>query len=101
MTAAGKSKADANIIIESVRLGIWNFKIARTSGHMLTQWWRDIKFAVPIIYRLFSDIFTFAPRLFTYFLFYMIWQGVEDALVTYFSSFLLRRVCRFTLLEDF
>ena len=28
-------------------------------------------------------------------------RPVQDALVTYFSSFLLRRVCRFTLLEDF
>jgi hypothetical protein len=93
MTAAEKSKTDSNIIIENIRLGIWNFKIAETSGHMLIQWWRNIEFAVPIIYRLFSDTFTLEPRLFTYFLFWGIWEGVEGALLTHFSSLLLRRVC--------
>jgi hypothetical protein len=101
MTAAEKSKTDSNIIIENIRLGVWNLKIAKTSGNMLIQWWRDINSAVPIIYRLFSDIFTLAPRLSTFFVFCKIWEGVEDALLTYFSSLLLRRVCRFTLLEDF
>jgi hypothetical protein len=93
MTAAEKSKADSNIIIENLRLGIWNLKIAKPTGHKLVQWWTDIKSAVPLLYRLCSDIFSLAPRLFTLFLFCQIWKGVEDALSMYFSSLLLRRVC--------
>jgi hypothetical protein len=93
MAAAEKSKADSNIVIENVRLGVWNLKIANTSGHMLIQWWRDIKSAIPLFYRLCSDIFTLAPRLFTLFILCQIWQGVEDALSMHFSSLLLRRVC--------
>jgi hypothetical protein len=93
MTAAEKSKADSdsNIIIEKLRLGVWTLKIAKTSGH---KWWTDVKSAVPLFYRLFSDIFTLSPRLFTIFVFCKIWQGVEDALLMHFSSLLLRRVCR-------
>ena len=93
MTAAEKSKADSNIIIEDVRLGVWNLKIAKTTGHKLAQWRRDINSAVPLFYRLCSDIFTLAPRLFPLFVFCQIWEGVEDALLMYFSSLLLRRVC--------
>ena len=92
MTAAEKSKANSNIIIENLRLGVWNLKIARTSGHKLVQWWTDIKAAVPLFHRLCSDIFALSPRLFTLFVFCQIWQGVEDALLMHFSSLLLRRV---------
>jgi hypothetical protein len=93
MTAAEKSKADSNIIIENLRLGVWNLKIARNTGHNLIQWWRDIKSAGPLFYRLCFDIFSLDPRLFTFFVFCQIWQGVEDALLMHFSSLLLRRVC--------
>ena len=93
MTAAEKSKADSNIVIETLRLGVWNVRIAKTTGHKLVQWWTDIKSAVPLFYRLCSDIYTLAPRLFTLFVFCQIWQGVEDALSMHFSSLLLRRVC--------
>ena len=93
MTAAEKSKADSNIVIETLRLGVWNVRIAKTTGHKLVQWWTDLKSAVPLFYRLCSDIYTLAPRLFTLFVFCQIWQGVEDALSMHFSSLLLRRVC--------
>lgn len=93
MTTAEKSKADSNIIIENLKLGIWDVKIAKTSGHILVQWWTDIKSAAPLFYRLCSDIFTLSPRLFTFFLFCQLWQGVEDALLMHFSSLLLRQVC--------
>ena len=93
MTAAEKLKDDSDIIIEDVRLGVWNLRIAKTTGHNLGQWWKDIKSAVPLFYRLCSDIFTLAPRLFTLFVFCQVWQGVEDALLLHFSSLLLRRVC--------
>ena len=88
MTAAEKSKAESNIIIENLRLGVWNLKIAKT-----TRRWRDIKSAVPLFYRFCSETFTLAPRLFTFFVFCQIWQGVEDALSMHFSGLLLRRVC--------
>ena len=90
MTAKEESKAhsNANIIIETVRLGIWKIRIAKTS-HTLSQ----IKSAVPLLYRLCSDIFTLAPRLFTFFIFCKIWEGVNDSLLMHFSSLLLRRVC--------
>jgi hypothetical protein len=88
MTVAEKSKADWNIITENLRLGVWNLKIAKTTSR-----WRDIKSAVPLFYRLCSDIFILAPRLFTFFVFCQIWQGVEGALSMHFSSLLLRRVC--------
>jgi hypothetical protein len=115
MTAAEKPKADSDIIIEDLRLGVWNLRIAKTAGH---QWWREIKSARPLFFRLCSDIFTLEPlrlasrlssvfeaktdlsplairkpRLFTIFLFCQIWQGVEDTLLMHFSSLLLRRVC--------
>ena len=93
MTTAEKSKADSNIIIENIRLGVWNFKIAKISGDMHVQWWTDIKSAAPLFYRLFSDIFTLSPHLFTFFVFCQMWQGVEDALLMHFSSLMLRRVC--------
>ena len=93
MTAAEKPKTDSNIIIENLRLGVWNLKIAHVTGHKLVQWRRDIKSAVPLFSRLCSDIFTLAPRLFTFFVFCQVWQGVEDALLMHFSSLLLRRVC--------
>jgi hypothetical protein len=95
MTAAQKSKVDSNIIIENLRLGAWNLKIAKTiqAGHKFDQWWTDIKSAVPLLYRLCSDIFSLAPRLFTLFVFCQIWRGIEDALLMHFSSLLLRRVC--------
>ena len=89
MTAAEKSKAHSNIIIESLRLGVWNLRIAKTTGLQFTQ----IKSVLPLFYRLCSDIFTLAPRLFTFFVFCQIWQGVEDAFLMHFSSLLLRRVC--------
>jgi hypothetical protein len=92
MTAAEKSKADSKTVIENLRLGVWNLRIAKTTGtgH---QWWGDIKSAGPLFYRLCSDIFTLEPRLFIIFVFCQIWKGVEDALLMYFSSLLLRRVC--------
>jgi hypothetical protein len=93
MTAAEKSKTHPNIIIENIKLGEWNFKIAKISGHMLIQWWRDIKSAVPLFYRLCSDIFTLAPRLFIFYILCQIWRGVEGALLMHFSNLLLRRVC--------
>lgn len=93
MTAAEKSKTDSNIVIENLRLGVWNLKIAKTTGLKLVQWWTDIKSAVPLLYRLFSEVFSLAPRLFTLFLFCQIWKGVEDALSMYFSGLLLRQVC--------
>ena len=95
MTAAEKSKADSNIIIEHLRLGVWDLKVAtsNTTGHGLVQWWRDMKSAVPLFHRLCSDIFTLAPRLFTLFVFCQIWEGTEGALSMHFSSLLLRRVC--------
>ena len=93
MTAAEKSKADSNIIVENLRLGVWNLKIAKTTGHMLTQWWIDVKSGVPLFYRLASDIFTLAPLPFTFFVFCQFWEGIEDALLMHFSSLLLRRVC--------
>jgi hypothetical protein len=97
MTATEKSKAaDSNIIIENFRLGVWNLKIATTSGHMLVQWLTDIKSAVPLFYRLCSDIFALSPRLFTSFVLCQIWRGVEGALSMHFSSLLLRRVCHDT-----
>ena len=103
MTAAEKSKDDLDIddldvddldvLIEDVRLGVWKLRIDKTTGYNLDQWWKDIKSAVPLYCRLFSDIFTLAPRLFTFFVFCQVWQGVEDALLLHFSSLLLRRVC--------
>jgi hypothetical protein len=93
MTTAEKLKADSNIIVENLRLGVWNLKIAESTGHKLVQWWTDIKSAVPLFYRLCSDIFTLAPRPFTFFVFCRIWQGVEDALLMHFSGLLLRQVC--------
>ena len=93
MTAAEKSKTDSNFVIENLRLGVWNLKIAKTTGLKLVQWWTDIKSAVPLLYRLFSEVFSLAPRLFTLFLFCQIWKGVEDALSMYFSGLLLRHVC--------
>ena len=92
MIAAEKSKADSNIVIENLRLGVWNLKIAKTTGFKIVQWWTDTKSAVPLLYRLCSDVFSLAPRLFTLFLFCQIWKGVEDALSMYFSSLLLRQV---------
>ena len=93
MAAAEKSKTDSNIIIETLRLGVWNLRIAKTTGHKDVQWWTDIKSGVPLFYRLCSDIFTLAPRLFTFFVFCQIWEGIEGALSMHFSSLLLRRVC--------
>lgn len=93
-TAAEKSKAESNIIIENLRLGVWNLKVAKTTGHMLIQWWKDVRSGVPLFYRLASDIFTLAPRLFTFFVFCQFWEGIEDALLMHFSSSLLRRVCQ-------
>ena len=92
MTAAEKSKTDPNITIENLRLGVWTLKIGKTSGHKLFQWWTDIK-SLPLFYRLCSDIFSLAPRLFTFFVLCVIWQGLEEALLMHFSSLLLRRVC--------
>jgi hypothetical protein len=97
MTAAEKSKAHPNFIIENLRLGVWNIKIAKPTGLQLAQ----IKSALPLFYRLCSDIFTLAPRLFTFFVFCQIWQGVEDALLMHFSSSLLRRVCHDWLYRNF
>ena len=97
MTAAKKPKVDSNIVIEQLRLGVWNFKIANTTGHELGHelvlWWRDIKSAVPLFHRLCSDIFALAPRLLFFFFFCQIWDGIEGALSMHFSSLLLRRVC--------
>ena len=94
-----KSKTDSNITIENIRLGVWNLKIARTSDRMSIQpeWWKDIKSSVPLFYRLCSDIFTLAPRLFIFFIFYQIWHGVEGALLMHFSNLLLRQVCHYWL----
>ena len=90
MTAKEKSKvhSNANIIIETFRLGGWKFRIAKTSQKLA-----QIKSAVPLCYRLCSDIFTLEPRLFTFFIFCKIWEGVNDSLLMHFSSLLLRRVC--------
>jgi hypothetical protein len=95
MTGTEKSKTDSNIVIENIRLGVWNLKIAKTSNHMSIQpeWWRDIKSVVPLFYRLCSDIFTLAPRLFIFFIFCQIWHGVEVALLMHFSNLLLQQVC--------
>ena len=93
MTAAEKTKADSNIVIETLRLGVWKLRIAKTTGHNIVQWWTDIKSALPLFYRLCSDISALSPGLFTFFVFCRIWGGVEDALLMHFSSLLLRRVC--------
>ena len=94
MAVAEKSKADPYIIIENLSLGVWNLKIAKTTCHIMTiQWWRDVKSGVPLFYRLASDVFTLAPRLFTFFVFCRIWGALENSLLMHFSSLLLRRVC--------
>jgi hypothetical protein len=89
MTAAEKSKADSDFIIEDLRLGVWKIRIDKTTGYE----WREMKSAGPLFYRFCSDIFTLEPRLFTIFIFCQIWRGVEDTLLMHFSSLLLRRVC--------
>ena len=93
MAAEKESKANSNIVIETLRLGVWKLRIAKTTGHNIVQWWTDIKSALPLFYRLCSDIFTLAPRLFPIVVFCQICVGIEGALSMHFSSLLLRRVC--------
>ena len=91
-----KASTNSNIIIEDLKLGTWILKIAKdttSTKKKLVLRWEEIKSAVPLFYRLFSDIFTLAPRLFTLFVFCRIFEGLEDAMGMYFSSALLRRVC--------
>ena len=91
-----KASTNSNITIEDIKLGTWILKIGKDTTSIsknLALLWEEIKSAVPLFYRLFSDIFTLAPRLFTLFVFCQIFEGLEDAMGMYFSSALLRRVC--------
>ena len=101
MTAAYSEKAkaspDPNITIQEFNLGVWKLKIGTQSGKKLVERWDDIKSALPLFYRLCSDIFIMEPRLSAFFLFCQIWSGVKNALLMHFSTALLRAVCHSSL----
>ena len=93
MTAAEKSGADSSIIIENLRLGVWNLKIAKTTGHTLNQWWMSIQSAVPLLYRLCSDISLWHHDFSLYLSSARSGKELRTQCRCFFSSLLLRRVC--------
>ena len=95
-TTVEKEKAFTNVIVEEFKLGAWMFKIAKdTDGFSkrIARHWEEIRSVVPLFYRLSSDIFILAPRIFTLFVFFQIFNGLDGTMLMYFSSALLRRVC--------
>jgi hypothetical protein len=92
-TEKAKRSTDPTIIIEDLRLGVWKLRIGK-NVEKLAESWEHIKSALPLFYRLCSDVYIAAPRLSVIFLFCQICNGLDEALLLYFSTALLREVCR-------
>ncbi|KIM46798.1 hypothetical protein M413DRAFT_440368 [Hebeloma cylindrosporum] len=82
----------SKIIIDDIQLGVWRLKVGETSGWSLRGQLDSITSAYPLFYRLFSDVFSLSPRIFTLFFVCQLWSGIEDAVLMHLSSSLLRMI---------
>ncbi|KAF8163822.1 P-loop containing nucleoside triphosphate hydrolase protein [Crassisporium funariophilum] len=78
--------------IHELRLGIWKLKFTDPSDSKFGQYTNDIRSAFPLFRRFCIDVYCVEPRLFTIWLLTQIWLGIDDALLTYFSTVLLRNL---------
>ncbi|CAA7271192.1 unnamed protein product [Cyclocybe aegerita] len=81
--------------IRETRLGVWILKVAhdpRLVGATGRKHYEDLKSTLPLLRLLASDIYGVAPRYFVLFLLCQVWQGIEDAVLMFFSNLLLTTV---------
>ncbi|KAJ2917467.1 hypothetical protein MD484_g2900, partial [Candolleomyces efflorescens] len=81
-----------DVVIESQQLGVWRLLLASKKGIRPSHYYEEFQTLAPYVIRLFSDVYTTAPRLFVLFLFLRIWQGLEEAFLTHLSTRILRAI---------
>jgi len=93
---SGDEKIDQrdNPSIEELKLGLWNMKIENAPNNT-SRLVQDIISSYPTFKRLAQDIYCLDPPLFLLVVLGQLFGGIQDALLMYFSSSLLKTVRRF------
>ncbi|KAF8888411.1 P-loop containing nucleoside triphosphate hydrolase protein [Gymnopilus junonius] len=87
-----KDPKSPTITIQEMQLGVWRVKVVSDTVFGLQKQWDDARSALPLYWRLMTDIFNASPALFTIFIACQLWQGIEDSILMHFSNQFLRNI---------
>ncbi|KAJ2934277.1 hypothetical protein H1R20_g2819, partial [Candolleomyces eurysporus] len=81
-----------DVVIESHQLGVWRLLLASNKRMGPCRYYEEFQTSMPYMIRLFSDVYTTAPRLFVPFVLFRIWGGFEEALFMHMTTRILRTI---------
>ncbi|TEB23738.1 P-loop containing nucleoside triphosphate hydrolase protein [Coprinellus micaceus] len=82
----------ADVVLQQEQLGIYRlvFATSKNKRMLLMNEIQDMRHSAPHLVRLFKDVYGLSPSLFGYVILGKVWAGLEDALLVYLSTRLLR-----------
>jgi len=83
---------DLNIKIEEHQYGVWKFKVAHQPSATVKKQLNDFISSLPLVRRLFWDVFGISPVLFPLYIVTKIWGSIDSVIMMHFSHQILQAV---------